>query len=64
MNEIKTLSLKTSGLLKDNGTMDDEGLNDLLHHLSIKIENIISISNGTMRNGNIEENATIIYYRS
>ena len=64
MNEIKTLSLKTSGLLKDNGTMDDEGLNDVLRHLSIKIENIISISSGTMRNGNIEENATIIYYRS
>ena len=64
MNEIKTLSLKTSGLLKDNGTMDDEGLNNVLRHLSIKIENIISISSGTMRNGNIEENATIIYYRS
>ena len=64
MSEIKTLSLKTSGLLKDNGTMDDEGLNYILHNQSIKIENIISISSGTMRNGDIDENATIIYYRS
>ncbi len=64
MSEIKTLSLKTSGLLKDNGAMDDKGLNDVLYNQSIKIENIISISSGTMKSGNSDEDATIIYYRA